>query len=177
MRVLDTGTEGVVIPSVDSADDTRAAVAACLYPPAGVRGMAHVLCRASDYGRKAETDAARLRGNLVIMCMIESPRAVENIPEIAAVDGVDVLLIELFDLSAAMGLAGQLDHPDLAAMLERSEAAIRGSGKAMGTIATRVHDPTALFERGNQVVVSRSDVLHLRDAACADVRAHGRSLK
>ena len=64
MRVLDTGTEGVVIPSVDSADDTRAAVAACLYPPAGVRGMAHVLCRASDYGRKAETDAARLSSPL-----------------------------------------------------------------------------------------------------------------
>lgn len=62
-------------------------------------------------------------------------------------------------------------------MLERSEAAIRGSGKAMGTIATRVHDPTALFERGYEVVVSRSDVLLLRDAACAEVRAHGRSLK
>lgn len=113
MRVLDTGTEGVVIPSVDSADDTRAAVAACLYPPAGVRGMAHVLCRASDYGRKAETDAARLRENLVIMCMIESPRAVENIPEIAAVDGVDVLLIELFDLSAAMGVRDNWIIPTL----------------------------------------------------------------
>lgn len=169
-RALDTGVNGVVIPMVENADDARRAVAGCLYPPAGIRGMAHVLCRASDYGLRADAYAERLGTDLTIMCMIESPNAVENIPAIGEVEHVDALFLGPFDLSCAMGLAGQFDHPDVAAMIAKAETAMRKTGKPMATIVTKTADPSALFARGYRLVVAGSDVTLLRDAAVVRLR-------
>ncbi len=172
-RALDTGIEGVMIPAIDDAEAARAAVAACRYPPAGVRGVAYVLTRSADYGLKAEEHAAHAAGNLLVMCQIESRRAVDNIAGIAAVDGVDVLFIGPFDLSASMGKAGQFDDAEVAEALARAEAAILASGKAMGGIPKAGDDAAAMFARGYRVVVSNSDVLMLRDSARAEVEALG----
>ncbi|MEE8275191.1 MAG: aldolase/citrate lyase family protein [Alphaproteobacteria bacterium] len=173
-RALDTGIEGVMVPAVDDADAARRAVAACRYPPAGIRGAAYVITRASDYGIKADEYAAKINDNLLIMCQIESPRAVDSIAEIAAVDGVDVLFIGPFDLSSAMGKPGRFDDPEVAATLARAEDAILASGKAMGGIPKAGDDAAAMLARGYRVVVSGSDVILLRDAARADVAALGR---
>ena len=169
-RALDTGVNGVIIPMVENPEDAHRAVAACLYPPAGNRGMAHVLCRASDYGLRATEYAKRIATDLTIVCMIESPKAIANIPEIAKVERVDVLFLGPFDLSCAMGLAGRFDHPDVAAMIARAEDAMRKSGKVMATIAMQSAEPSSLFARGYQLVVAGSDVTLLRDAAVARVR-------
>jgi len=89
-RALDIGARGIIIPSVDDAKQARAAVAACRYPPNGIRGSAYGLVRASDYGFQAEGYVADLPAGLLVMCQIESKTAVGNIEEIAAVEGVDV---------------------------------------------------------------------------------------
>ena len=77
-RVLDAGVEGVMIPLVETAEEARAAVASCRYPPAGRRGAAASSARASNYGM-APDYVATCADNLLVALQIESEKGVENI--------------------------------------------------------------------------------------------------
>ncbi|HVF64267.1 MAG TPA: aldolase/citrate lyase family protein [Casimicrobiaceae bacterium] len=169
-RVLDAGVEGVMIPSVETAEEARAVVNACRYPAIGRRGSALGSARASNYGIHAADYRNRAADELLIVCQIESPRAVENIPAIAAVDGVDVLFIGPHDLSGTVGQLGDLTHPDVAPLIARAEEAIKRSGKPMGTVPHPGMTWRQMFERGYQMINAGSDVSRLRDAAIADVK-------
>ena len=121
-RVLDAGVESVMVPNIQTAEDAREVVAACRYPPAGRRGSALGSARASDYGIRAADYRDAAADELLIICQIESVRAVENIDAIAAVDGVDVLFIGPYDLSGTLGHLGDFKHPDVAARLQALHA-------------------------------------------------------
>ena len=176
-RVLDVGAEAVLIPSIDTADEARAAVAACRYPPRGRRGTASSSVRASSYGM-APNYVATCADELLIACQIESATAVANIDAILAVEGIDLVFIGPFDLSATVGQMGNLKHPEVAALIERAEAAIRAAGRPMGTVPHPGMSYLDMFERGYQFVNAGSDVARLRDGAVADVKAfHARYRK
>ena len=168
-RVLDVGAEAVLIPSVDTAEEARAAVAACLYPPRGRRGTASSSVRASSYGM-APDYVATCAENLLIACQIESARAVENIDEILAVDGIDLIFIGPFDLSATVGQMGNLKHPEVARLIGRAEERIKAAGRPMGTVPHPGCTWKDMFERGYQFVNAGSDVARLRDGSLADVK-------
>jgi 4-hydroxy-2-oxoheptanedioate aldolase len=168
-RVLDVGAEAVLIPSIDTADEARAAVGACLYPPRGRRGTAASSVRASSYGMAADY-VASCADNLLIACQIESARAVENIDAILAVEGIDLLFIGPFDLSATVGQMGNLKHPEVARLIEHAEKRIRAAGKPMGTVPHPGCTWKDMFARGYQFVNAGSDISRLRDGALADVK-------
>lgn len=169
-RVLDVGAEAVLIPSIETAEEARAAVAACRYPPQGRRGTASSSVRASSYGMAADY-VATCADNLLIACQVESATAVENIDAILAVEGIDLMFIGPFDLSATVGQMGNLTHPTVAALLERAEKAIRAAGRPMGTVPHPGCTAQQMFDRGYQFVNAGSDVARLRDGALADVKA------
>ena len=169
-RVLDVGAEAVLIPSVDTADEARAAVAACLYPTRGRRGTAAGSVRASSYGM-APDYVATCADNLLIAIQIESSKAVENIDEILAVDGVDLIFIGPFDLSATVGHMGNLKHPEVARLIEHTETRIKAAGCPMGTVPHPGSTWKDMFDRGYQFVNAGSDISRLRDGALADVKA------
>lgn len=173
-RALDIGARGIIIPSVNSPEEARAAVAACRYPPDGIRGSAYGLVRASDYGFKAEQYIADLPEGILVMCQIESVTAVRRVEEIAAVEGVDVLFMGPVDLSATMGIMGQTQAPEFIAMRDRAEKAIKGAGKWMGGLAVAGDSVQAMRDRGYDIVTGVSDVSLLRDAAVAHLRSLGR---
>ncbi|MBS38371.1 MAG: 2,4-dihydroxyhept-2-ene-1,7-dioic acid aldolase [Thiotrichales bacterium] len=168
-RALDTGVDGVIIPYVRSAEEACQAVDACFYPPAGTRGMAHVLARASDYGMKMNEYADQLEENLCVTCMVETPDGVRAIPEMAKLERLSMIFIGPFDLSTSMGISGQFEHPEFRSMLSDAEAAVKASGKLLGSIATGVDDAAALRDRGYQFVVASSDLLLLREAALTNL--------
>lgn len=168
-RVLDVGAEAVLIPSIDSADEARVAVSACLYPTRGRRGTASSSVRASSYGMASDY-VATCADNLLIACQIESARAVENIDEILAVEGIDLMFIGPFDLSATVGQMGNLKHPEVARLIAHAESRIRAAGRPMGTVPHPGCTWKDMFARGYQFVNAGSDVARLRDGALADVR-------
>jgi 4-hydroxy-2-oxoheptanedioate aldolase len=169
-RVLDAGVEGVMVPNVETADDARAVVAACRYPPAGRRGSALGSARASDYGVNSSKYRQAAADELLIVLQIESPKAVEGIDAIAAVDGVDVLFIGPHDLSGTVGQLGDLKHPEVAKLIARAEEGIKRSGKPMGTVPHPGTTWREMFPRGYQMINAGSDVGRLRDGALADVK-------
>ncbi len=80
-KILDTGVEGVLIPYVNTRAEAEAAVAACKYPPAGVRGVAGSP-RAAGYGRNAKDYIEDANQETVVLIAVETPQAVENLDEI-----------------------------------------------------------------------------------------------
>jgi 4-hydroxy-2-oxoheptanedioate aldolase len=169
-RVLDAGAEGVLIPSIDTAEEARAAVAACRYPPKGRRGTASSSVRASNYGMAADY-VATCADNLLVVCQIESAKAVENIDEILAVDGIDVIFIGPFDLSATVGQMGNLKHPEVARLIQHAENRIKVAARPMGTVPHPGSTWKDMFARGYQFVNAGSDVAKLRDGSLTDVKA------
>ena len=130
-RALDMGAHGVMAPWA------RAAVSAMRYPPLGVRGIAKIQ-RSAGFGGGFEEYYLNAHNWLLTVTQIETPEAVDNCEEIAAVDGVDVLFVGPTDLSYNMGIRDQLDHPRFIAALEKVSAAAKKHGKAAGIL---VHNP------------------------------------
>ena len=170
-KVLDIGVAGVMVPSVNNAKDAEAVVAACRYPPKGQRGMAVGVVRASDYGTRAKEYLEEADDALMIMCQIESAEAVANAREIAAVEGVDMLFIGPYDLSASLGYPGDPDHPEARSAIAKVEAAAKSAGAALGTIPTPGRGAADLATAGYSLVMVDSDVLLLRDAARSSIAA------
>ena len=110
-RVLDCGAMGVVFPHVENADIAKKLVSYCLYPPKGHRSMTGVLPQL-DFKQKAIADVANtINDNMLIVIMLESPEAIANVDSIAAVDGIDVILIGTNDLCMEMGIPGDYSNP------------------------------------------------------------------
>jgi 2-keto-3-deoxy-L-rhamnonate aldolase RhmA len=107
---------------------------------------------------------------LLIVCQIESPKAVDNIDAIAAVEGLDVLFIGPHDLSGTIGQLGDLKHPEVAKLIARAEEGIKRSGKPMGTVPHPGATWREMFQRGYHMINAGSDVGRLREGALADVK-------
>lgn len=168
-RALDLGIAGIMIPALDNAAEAEAAVGACRYPPQGRRGMAPTIVRASAYGADWCGYVERAAKDLLVICQIETAGAVRNASEIAAVEGVDMLFLGPFDLSAALGRMGEPDHPEVRNRIEQVEQAAKAAGKHLGGIPTPGRTAEALFAAGYDLVLADFDVLLLRDAARSSV--------
>ena len=155
-RALDAGATGILVPNVNSADEARRVVNACRYAPIGIRGVFSGM-RAMKYGFDPGYHAHAADG-LLVMVQVESVKAIDNIPEIAGVDGIDLVFIGPRDLSATLGRVNQFDDPVVRGQIDRAERAILESGKLLGSIATGGRDACGMISRGYNLVVCGSDV-------------------
>lgn len=130
---MDRGAWGVQVPRVNTADEARAAVDAVKYAPEGHRGIFSG-GRPAGYGFKGTTaDYAREANRQTLVCvMIEEVEAIENLPAMVAVPGVDVFFIGSGDLSQSMGHTGQQAHPEVQKMMERGVETIVRAGRIAG---------------------------------------------
>jgi 2-keto-3-deoxy-L-rhamnonate aldolase RhmA len=141
-QALDLGVDGVQVPSVRDAADAAAAVSASRYSPAGTRGVG--MGHATRYGSNLEDYLEVANARVAVLAMIEDSAGVENAAEIAGVDGLDGVVIGPFDLSADLGLLGQIDHPAVQAAFDHVIECCLTAGRKVGTLG----DVTALAPRG-----------------------------
>ncbi len=165
-RVLDGGAMGVITPHVRSAAEAREMVKLVKFAPLGERSAGGAL---SHYQYRSfpsvELNAAMNDASMLVV-MMETVAALENVEEIAAVDGVDLLLIGSNDLCNEMGITGQYDHPKLKAAFERTIAAARKSGKhvGIGGLASRNDLMTQFVQMGARYVSTGTDLAFLMSA-------------
>ena len=157
-RLLDNGAQGVVFPHIENKEEALRAANACRYPPLGKRSMGGGL-QQLGFASMPVGEAARIvNDETLVVVMIESPQGVANCEEIAAVQGIDALLIGTNDLCFEMGIPGQFNDPRVAQAYQKVIAACRKHGKfpGMGGMYT-----PELLERhiamGVQLVLSGSD--------------------
>ena len=155
MRVLDFGARGVIVPMVNTAGEAQAAAAAMRYPPQGIRSFGPT--RAA-YGSPADANE-----DVVLLVMIETSEALENVDEIAATPGVDGLFIGPVDLGLSMGLA--LDwtgsSPQILDAVDRVVAACARTGRFAGTVSSSPDHARELLRRGVSFVTLGADVGYL----------------
>lgn len=165
-RALDNGALGIILPHVETADEARAIASALRYPPFGRRSLSSALPY-YDFKLPPLVQATReMDAATVVMLNIETEKGIANIEEIAAVPGIDVLLIGATDLSFEMNLHGQFEHPRVVDAFQRTIAAAQRHGKfvGMGGIA----DPAVcgrFIDMGVRLIVTGSDTLFMITAA------------
>lgn len=150
-RPLDVGAMGLMIPTVESGEQARSIVSYAKYPPDGRRGVG--LFYADDLEDDVPATIAKANRELLLMPQIETVAGVENVDEIASVDGIDVLWVGPGDLTTSLGIPGQLTHPSYLAALDRIVAAAEERGKAAGILTTSVEQGKELLARGFRALV------------------------
>ncbi len=171
-RVLDAGVECIMFPSVNSAAQAADIVKACRYAPAGQRGMAPGVIRASNYGNDLANYVKTANDNLMVICQIETVEAVDNIEEMVKVEGVDMFFIGPSDLSASNGEFGAFDDPNFKAMMEKVEKTVLASDKYLATIPFGPYSWQDTFDKGYHMTTAGSDVILLRTACSAIIEQH-----
>ena len=135
-RALDLGARGVMIPMVESREQAQTIVQACRYPPQGRRGAAFGFAQCDYLGGDVGEKIRASHERTMVIAQIETERGLENVEQIAAVEGVDVLWVGHFDLSNFMGIPGQFADPRFDAAMRKVVEVCRRHGKAAGFMAT-----------------------------------------
>ena len=151
LKMLDVGAMGLLIPFIKNVDQVKELVGYAKYKPVGERGfgggrevtynMDPVMVDVRDYFAWANRETL-----LIPQC--ETVEALESIEEITAIDGVDGIFVGPFDLSIAMGIPQQFDHPDFTAALERVITACKKNDKFCWVLGVSPEDVCKRFEMG-----------------------------
>jgi 4-hydroxy-2-oxoheptanedioate aldolase len=155
-RLLDIGTQAVLVPFVQNAEEAEKAVAACRYPPAGIRGIT-VSGRGSRYGRVPDY-LKRADAEICVLVQVETGEALSQIEAIASVDGVDGVFIGPADLSASLGHIGNPGHPDVQAAIKDAADRLTALGKPAGILTPSEADARRYIEWGYRFVAVGSDL-------------------
>lgn len=127
---MDAGAHGIIVPDIRSAAEAERAGQAMHYPPKGRRGVG--LSRAQGFGFDFDAYRHDRLPQAILVVQIEHYQAVADLEAILAVDTVDAFIIGPYDLSGSIGRPGEFDHPEVVALLDRAETAIRSSAKPGG---------------------------------------------
>jgi 4-hydroxy-2-oxoheptanedioate aldolase len=172
-RVLDGGALGVIAPHVANAAEARAVVAAAKFPPFGSRSFGGVAPHLQYQSLPPVESNAAMNAATQVVAMLESKSGLENIEEIVAVEGVDMILIGTNDLCSELGVTGQYDHPSIEAAYRRTIAAAQQHGKHVGVggLGGRPDLAEKFVRLGARYVSAGNDLGFLLQSATAAARA------
>ncbi|HXS75310.1 MAG TPA: aldolase/citrate lyase family protein [Terracidiphilus sp.] len=156
-RVLDIGAKGVMVPRVETRQQTEEIVRQLKYAPEGKRGVA--LGIAHDLYRPAGAEFfARANQDTVVIIQVETAKAFENLEEIISVPGVDVAWIGHYDLTVSMGIPAQFDHLRLIASMNDLVRTCRKYGVAAGFLPPNQESAAHWIAEGFRMISLGSDI-------------------
>ena len=163
-KVMDSGAEGVMCPKVDNAIEAKKVINGLHYPPFGKRGVAKMV-RATAFGKNFQEYYESGKENFLGIIQIETMDALDNLDEIAALEGVDVLFIGPADLSMEMGIFGQFDNPIFSDAVKKIIAAADKHGKATGILFFDPNDYKKYHDMGIKFIGCGADATFLAEGA------------
>ncbi|MEO0330165.1 MAG: aldolase/citrate lyase family protein [Bacteroidota bacterium] len=167
-RVLDLGAEGVMCPRINNLAEAQQAVAGWQYPPDGKRGVAKMV-RTTQFGVNFNNYYEGAKDNILGIIQIETEEVLNHLDGIAGLDGVDVLFVGPADLSMALGIFGQFDHPRFKEALKATVDAAERAGKATGILLFNPDDYPIYRGMGIRMIASGSDATFVANGARAMV--------
>nr|WP_305123265.1 aldolase/citrate lyase family protein [Roseomonas sp. GC11] len=178
-RVLDGGGLGIIAPHIETAEEIRHVVKLAKHAPFGERSIGGPSPLFHFQGVPAPQAMAAANAATMVVAMIESGTAVNAADAIAAVDGVDMLLVGTNDLCASLGFPGEHDHPQVREAYRHCIAACRRHGRTLGIggLGTRPALARELVEMGARYVSVGNDLGFLLSAASAQAKAWERGGK
>ena len=162
-RALDLGAAGVIVPQVNTAEQAARVVRYARYAPHGARGVG--IARAHGYGLSFGAYVATADAHTTVVVQAEHIDAVRNIEQIVAVPGIDAVLLGPYDLSASLGLMGQINHPDVVAAIDHVTRACLAARIPLGYFGLTPAAVRPYAEKGYTLLVAATDTLMLGEAA------------
>ena len=154
-KVLDIGADGIIAPQVNSADEARRIVEWCKYPPQGGRGVG--LARAQGYGLDFSSYVDSANERVAVIVQAEHIEAVDNIEEIAQVDGIDAVFIGPYDLSASMNKMGEIDHPEVVKAIDKVTRVCQQKDIALGYFGVTAENVQPYIDQGYRLICAGVD--------------------
>ena len=162
-KVLDSGANGIIVPHICSATEAEKAVAFCRYPPTGNRSVG--LARAQGYGTSFESYLSEANSEIAVVLQIEHIDAVAQIAEIVKVEGIDCLFVGPYDLSASMGMTGQVQDPQVVEAISRVHQCAFAANIPMGIFVATADEALSYIAAGYQLIAVGVDLMILSGAA------------
>ena len=163
-RVLDLGAKGVLFPLIQNKQEAEQAASFMRYPPDGIRGMA-TMTRATNFGHNFDQYYKVERHDLVSVIQIETVECLNNVDEIAKIDGIDVLFVGPADLTLSLGIFKQFEHPKYLEALNKVSQATANAGKSCGILMSNPDDYEKYFDLGYRMIGCGSDSVFLNQGA------------
>ena len=167
LRMLDIGAEGLIVPCIQTVEEVKSLVKHGKYFPLGERGF--FFARASGYGnedfaKSIDGYTAKCNYETMILPQCETLGCLQNIEEIASIDGVDGIFVGPYDLSIALGMPGKFNEPEFVAALERILKACKDAGKFAFIFATDADAAIKNLNMGFDSVAINMDIAILINA-------------
>ena len=162
MKALDAGAWGVIVPLVNSAEDAARAVAACRYPPQGMRSYGPV----RTAGVIGSRDPEELGGEMLCLVMVETRSGLDHVDEILRTPGLDGVYVGPSDLALSLGLqpTPRLEHAAVLDAVERVRAACDRHDRIAGLHCLAPEDVPRFAGRGFGLITAGGDLQYLRAA-------------
>lgn len=146
---LDLGAMGVVVPHLSTPAEARRMVDACMYPPMGHRSASSTIPQLRYRSWPVDEVRAHVNSQTMVIPQIETEEGVTNSADIAALDGIDMLLMGMNDLTADMGIAGQVGSEKALKGIETCMAGVKKHGKFLGVAG--ISGPVSLLKTVHQM--------------------------
>ena len=171
-RVLDGGAQGIVVPHVDTVATAEQMVQHCKYPPLGQRSVTGALPQLDFKPAPLGEMTAAVNASTLLVIMLETAEAIGNADAIAAIPGVDVLLVGCSDLGMELGIPGQPEHSEIHEALKTVCDACRKHGKFAGLGGVYAPDLMQQYiALGMRFVLAGNDLSFMMQAARARTSA------
>lgn len=175
-RLMDAGADGVMVPMLNTEAEAKRLVDLSRYAPIGRRGLSTsgVHNNFRDFGDDTSEFMKRQNENTLAIAQIETSEAIENVEKIAAVEGIDIMLIGPQDLAASYGVPGEILGSKIQDAIERVFEAARKNGKGFS-----MHSGKELLDiwepKGMQMVMTTQDINILKSGLTSIVKKYGRA--
>ena len=161
-RVLDLGAMGIMVTWIQSMEEAQQAVAACKYPPEGIRGVAMV--RAARFGLDRDY-LKEANGQIMTIIQMETVGAVESAEQILSLPGVDVAFVGPADLAANLGHTGDPAAKEVQDAIGKIEAAAKKHGVPLGSVSRTWAASQALIDKDYKLVSLGADISYMMKAS------------
>ncbi|MBM3524585.1 MAG: aldolase [Alphaproteobacteria bacterium] len=163
-RALDAGSMGIMVPMVETEEQARFIVQSTRYPPIGRRGAAFGFAHDDFEGGNVKDKIKAANERTMVIALIETPKGIENVDKIAAVDGIDVCWVGHFDLTNFMGIPAEFDHPRFEQAITDVGEACRRHGKTAGFMSTDDNWTRRMLGKGVRLFACGLDIILLQKA-------------
>ncbi|MDL5363252.1 HpcH/HpaI aldolase/citrate lyase family protein [Halalkalicoccus sp. NIPERK01] len=161
-RVIDIGVAGIMVPMIGSAKEARDLVNALRYPPEGIRGIAG--SRATGYGRNMEEYVTTANGSILTIAQIETEDGLDNVAEIANVDGIDALFVGPADLSGTLGMFAEWEREEFRDAVEHVIETGHEAGVPVGTLTVDLNDIESTVRDGFDFLIAGKDTTQMMES-------------
>lgn len=157
LRALDIGIHCLQVPNVTGNAEVKRLIGLAKYPPAGRRGFSP-FTRAGNYSLEHARELTSLANKNVLLAVhVEGKEAMDNIEEITAIKGIDIIFIGIFDISKSLGIPGDVGNPKVVNVLKMLTKRVNDAGKYPGTIVNSIEQMNKFLDSGLKYIAYSVD--------------------